>query len=160
MEGAAIGRAVAEEADRDLIGLAQPRRERGTGDESETAGDDAVGAEHPDRKIGDVHRAAFAATHAIGAREQLGDHRAHRRPFRERVPVPAMGRRDVVVAAQRGAHAGRNRFLTDREVCESRDFAGEKMPFDALFKDANADHHLQERSGERDLAVGERGIGR
>ena len=59
-----------------------------------------------------------------------------------RVPVPAMGRRDVVVAAQRGAHAGRNRFLTDREVCESGDFAGEEMPFDALFKDANADHHL------------------
>src|SRR6202140_4542475 len=50
VEGAAIGRAVAEEADRDLIGLAQPRRERGTGEESETAGDDAVGARHSDRK--------------------------------------------------------------------------------------------------------------
>ena len=60
VERSAIGRAVAEKTDRDLIGAAQFRRERGAGDQAEAARDDAIGAEHAHREIGDVHRAALA----------------------------------------------------------------------------------------------------
>ncbi len=148
MERPAIGRPVAEEADRDLIGLALHGAQRGARDQTETARDDAVRAQHPDREVGDVHRSALALADPRGAREQLGDHPAHRRSLGQRVAVAAVGRGDRVVGAQVGAGSRRDGFLTDRKVGETGDVTGEEVLLDPLLEHADANHRAQQREAE------------
>src|SRR5438067_4777740 len=109
-------RALAEEADGDLVGAAPLRGERGSGRDPRRAADDRVRAEVPVLVVGDVHRAALAAAVAGLLAEQLGEHPADLGSLREAVPVAAVRRRDPVLAPQRRAHADGDRLLTDVEM--------------------------------------------
>src|SRR5581483_10811603 len=113
-------RALAEEADRDLIRAAALRRERGPGGDAGRAADDRVRAEVAVLVVGDVHRAALAAAVARLLAEQLGEHPARLGALREAVTVPAVRRRDPVVPAERGAHADRDPLLADVQVRQAR----------------------------------------
>jgi len=111
-----LRRAVAEEADRDLAGLAVLGRPRGPERDREMRPDDRVGAHHPVLDAGQVHRAALATEQAGPAAEELGEDRRHGDPAGERVVVAAIRAERVVVAAHRRPEAGRHRFLAVAEV--------------------------------------------
>lgn len=116
-EGAAVDRAVAEEADRERVALAQHLlRMRRAHRDRQPGRHHAVGAQHADREIGDVHRAALAAVEARGLAEQLAHHACEVGALGQRVAVAAVGGREVVARAQVRADAGRHRLLPGRQV--------------------------------------------
>src|SRR5712692_9491158 len=113
-------RALAEEADGDLVGAAALRREGGAGGDPGRAAHDRVRAEVAVRVVGDVHRAALALAVAGLLAEQLGEHPGDVGALGQAVAVAAVGARDVVVLAQRRAHAHGDGLLSDVEVGEAR----------------------------------------
>ena len=91
MEGADIGGAVAEEADRDvLLPLVLRAPGRAAGDRQMRA-DDGVGAHHAVLDRGQMHRAALAAHQAVVALHQFAQHLRDRHAARQRVGVAAIG---------------------------------------------------------------------
>lgn len=119
-KGAAVDRAIAEEADGDVVARLQQllRMRRADGDR-QPCRHHAVGAEHADREIGDVHRTALAAVEARGLAEQLAHHPRQVGALGQRVAVAAMGGGEVVARAQMGADAGRHRLLPGGQVQRS-----------------------------------------
>ena len=97
VEQALSHRAVAEEADRDPVGLQALGGERRAGGDSRAAADDGVRAEVAGVRVGDVHRAALAFAVARFLAQQFGEHPVELRPLGEAVPVAAMRAGDVVV---------------------------------------------------------------
>ncbi|GIU86514.1 MAG: hypothetical protein KatS3mg009_1029 [Acidimicrobiia bacterium] len=147
VERARGDRAVAEERDRDRAVAAQACGPRGTDGDRQACGDDPVRAEDADPGIRDVHRAAAAAVGAVGAREQLGEHRERVESLGEAVPVPAVRRRDHVGRAQRPARADGGRLLADGQVHEAGHLACAVAGCDPLLEPAHDQHppvHLEE----------------
>ena len=116
VERADIGRAVAEEADGDvLVALVLRTQRRAAGDRQMRA-DDGVGAHHAVRGGSEVHRAALAAHQAVVALHQLTEHFLDRHAARKRVRVAAIGAEGVVAFRHRAAKARCDCFLAEREV--------------------------------------------
>src|SRR5918911_1122421 len=97
VEDALAERAVAEEADGDLLGTAHLRGHRRSGRDARRAADDRVRAEVAILVVGDVHRAALAAAVPGLLAEQLGEHAVDRGALGEAVAVAAVRGGDVVV---------------------------------------------------------------
>ncbi len=95
-ERALVGGAVAERAQRDLVGALVVARQRDAGGDRQVAADDPVAAHEAAREVEHVHRAAAPARAAVDAPEQLGHHVLGRRAAHERVAVRAVGGDQVV----------------------------------------------------------------
>src|SRR6185295_12731979 len=141
VEGALLHRAVAEEAEADLVGLleadpvAHARRHR------QVAAHDAVAAEVAAGHVVEVHAAALAPADAGGAAAQLGHEGAHVGAARDGVPVVAVVRDDVVVVAQQAHGAHPHRLVADVEVQEAADLALD-VELGAAFLEAPDEQHL------------------
>ena len=155
MEGALVDGAVAEEAERDVGRLAKGCGQRRARGEAEAAADDAVGAQHAEREVGDVHRAAAAGAGAGRLAVELGHHRADADALGDGVAVAAVGRGDQVARFERGAAAGRHRFLADIGMGEAGHLAREVVGEDALLEEPDAHH----RPVHRDQLVARGDIG-
>ena len=70
----------------------------------------------PTAHVAQVHGAAAAATDARLPPKQLGEEARQVDPFGQRPPVPAIGRRQIVVPCQLGAEADGHRLLANAEV--------------------------------------------
>ena len=139
-EGAAIDRAIAKETRHHHVFAKQPLALRRTGGNRQAGRHDAVGAQHADRKIGDVHRAALAVAGAAGAAEQLSHHRQWIGALGQSVAVAAMGAGNQVGPAQIAADAGRDRFLTDRQMRSAGDQPFLGGPVGGFLEGADARH--------------------
>ena len=151
-ERALVGAAVAGEGDRDLVGVPDLGGQADAADQRRAAADDAVGAEHPFRQVGDVHRAALAVAEAVALAVDLGHHALDVAALGDRVAVAAMRAGDVVVGAEVGADAGRDRLLARVEMHEARDLAGGELGVQALLELADRAHHAV---GLEQLVLGE-----
>jgi hypothetical protein len=123
VERALVDGALAEEGDGDAVLLQVLARQAGTGGQRHARADDRVGAEDALAGVRDVHRAALAAAQPGGLGEELGHHAVEVGALGEDVAVAAVGGGEVVVVAQRGAHAGGDRLLAERGVHEAGDLA-------------------------------------
>ena len=153
MEAPLVDAAVAEEGHGHLARAAVGGRERRAGRDAAARGDDAVRAEHAEREVRDVHRAAAAAAHAGGLPVELGHQPVEADALGDRVAVPAVGRRDVVVATQRGADTGGDGLLADVDVDEAGQLAGEEELLHALLEQADPHHRpvqVEHRVGGRE----------
>jgi hypothetical protein len=101
--------------------------------------------------VGDVHRAALPATVALLLAEELAEHAVDGGALGEAVAVPAVRARDVVVAAERLAHAHRDGLLADVEVREPRHLRAAVEAVDLLFEGADP-RHLRVHP-KRELAI-------
>ena len=140
MEGADVRRRVPERRDRHLVGSAHLRRPGTPRGDRQTAPDDAGRADEADAHVAEVHGAAAAATHARLTPEQLGEEAGQVDALRQRPPVPAVGRRQVVVGRQLGAEADGHRLLADAEVRRAVDEALVQQPADRLLAAADQEH--------------------
>ena len=123
VEGALVDGPVAEEADHDLVGLAQADGVAHARGERQVAADDAVPAEVAARHVVEVHAAALAAADAGGAAPQLRHQRPRVGPAGERVAVVAVGAEEVVVGPQQAHGPDRDGLLADVEMEEAADLA-------------------------------------
>src|SRR6476646_442417 len=96
------------------------------------------------RHVGQMHRAAFAMKHAVGAAEQLAHRRRHGRTTRERVRVAAIRAERVVVLTHGDGKAGRNRLLSEGQVARALDQVLQEEVIRALLEIAQLDHELIE----------------
>src|SRR6056297_136390 len=133
-------RALAEEADGDVAVAAPLGAQGGAGGDAGAAADDGVGAQVAVLLVGDVHAAALAAAVAVAAAEQLGEHPVQRGALRDAVTVAAVGAGDRVLAAQRLAHADRDRLLAGVHVRQAGHARGEVEVVGVLLEDADALH--------------------
>src|SRR5713226_8995521 len=162
VEEALTERALAEEADRNLIGAAVLRGEGGAGRDPGRAADDRVRAQVAVGVVGDVHRAALALAVAGLLAEQLGEHAVDVRALREAVPVAAVRRRDVVVLPQRRADADRDALLAAIEVREPGHLRASIQLVDLLLEQADLRHlpvHLEPRAVRHLLGRQRHGLG-
>src|SRR4051812_43022297 len=143
-------RALAEEADGDLVGSAELRAVGGAGGNAGGAADDRVRAEVAVLVVGDVHRAALAAAVTGLLAEQLREHPRDVRALRETVAVAAMRRRDPVVLAQCAADADGDRLLTDVQMREAGHLRAAVQIVRLLLEEADLRHppvHLERELG-------------
>jgi hypothetical protein len=116
-----VDRAIAEDVHHDPVIAQKPDamgRPRANGD---IGGDDAIRPKHTDREIRDMHRAALAAAAAALAAQKLFHHRGGVRALGERMTMPAMGRQEQIVAAERRHDAGGAGLLPDGQVNGAKD---------------------------------------
>ncbi len=147
VEGAFVHGAVAEEAEDDLVGLAQADAVAHAGGDGQVAAHDAVPAEVAPRHVVEVHAAALGAADAADLAAQLGEQGPGIGAAGEGVAVVAVRRDDVVVGAQQAHRADADRFLPDVQVQEAAD-----LPFDvelraALLEPPDEEHLLVECEG-------------
>ncbi len=154
MEAALVDAAVAEEGHGHLARAAVGGRERRAGGNAAARGDDSVRTEHAEREVRDVHRAAPTTAHAGGLPVELRHQPVEADALGDRVAVPAVGRRDVVVATQRSAHAGRDGLLADVDVDEAGQLAAEEELLHALLE--QPDPHHRPVYGEQGVGSGKR----
>ena len=91
VEGSLVRRAVAEEADADLVGSADVYREPGAAGDAVSGADDAVRAEYALVAVGYVHRASLALAVARLTAEELGHHQVQVSALGDDVAVAAVG---------------------------------------------------------------------
>ncbi len=152
-EGALVGGAVAEHAQRDLLGAAVVGGQRHAGGQREVAADDPVAAHEAVLAVEHVHRAAAAVGHALLAPEQLGHDLVGVGAARERVAVRAVGGDQVVLVAHRADGADDRRLLADREVEEAADLGLRVHLARALLEAADEHHRLEPLA--RGVALGQ-----
>ncbi len=143
MEGADVGRGLAEEADAELVAASILVGKRHAGRQRNVAADDPVPSQESGGGVEDMHRAALAARRPGRLPEQLGHYCAAGEPAGQRVAVFAVGADDVIVGSERGHDAHRHRFLADVEVAESADLA-ERVGLAGLFLEPPDQQHLAE----------------
>src|SRR5215211_4497847 len=154
VEDALAERALAEEADRDLVGTPRLGRERRAGRDAGRSPHDRVCAEIAVLVVGNVHRAALAAAVALLLAEELAEHTVDRRALRQAMAVAAVGARDVVVATERLADAHGDGFLTDVEMSQPWHLRAPVELVDALLEGADPLHLLVHPQGELRADVG------
>jgi hypothetical protein len=140
VEGADVGRAVAEEGERDGAGPALAGGEGGADRDRQVGADDRERAERPDRDVGQVHRAALAAAEPTLAAEDLGEGPIERRAHRQHRAVPAVGAGHRVALGKRRAGAGRDRLLPLAEVGGPAHQALREEALDPFLEGADLDH--------------------
>ena len=139
MEGADVGRAVAEEAHRHVLlslVLRAPRRAAGN---RQMRADDRVGAHDAVVGRGQVHRAALAAHQAVVALHQFAQHLLDRHAARQRVRVSAVGAKRQVARLHGGGKTGGDRLLAERQVARALDEVLQKQIERALLGLADLD---------------------
>ena len=144
VEGAGVGRAVAEERDRDARLVAELEGEAGADQRREPAADDGVRAEVAALDVVEVHRAAVAVRAALHLPVELSHQRVRVRPARERVAVGAVGRAEDVAVLHRGADPDLGGLLADRDVQEAGQLAGAEALLDLLLEPPDQEHLAQE----------------
>src|SRR5712692_6351694 len=154
VEDALPERALAEEADRDLVGAAHLRGHRSARRDSGRPADDRVRAEVSVLVVCNVHRAALAAAVARLLAEQLGEHAVGRGALRKAMTVTAMRAGDVVVLAECLADADGDGFLADVEVREARHLRAAVELVDALFEGTNRRHPAVRVEPSLDRGIG------
>ena len=144
MEGARVGRPVAEERDGDALLAAHLERESRSNDARKTAAHDGVRAQISDLEVVEVHRAAVAPAAAFDLAVQLGHDALHRSPLRDRVSVRSMRRGDHVLLRKSGANACRRGLLADRDMEEPGQLACAEAVLDLLLEAADQEHLAEE----------------
>ncbi len=153
VEGADIGRAVAEEGRRELAAAIELGRDAGADRNRQAAADDAEGADQALVDVGEVHRAADAAADTRCAAEQLGERRLGIHAAGDADAVAAIGVADIVILAEHDAGARRDRLLSLAEVGGAVDEALEVASLHLLLELADTDHHAEQ---VEPVLVGER----
>ncbi len=115
-EGALVGGAVAERAERDVVFASVVARQRDARRDRQVAADDSVAAHEAALEIKHVHRAAPSAGAAIDAPEQLRHHVSRWRSAHDRMAVRSVGRDQIVAPAQRPRGADDCGLLADRKM--------------------------------------------
>jgi hypothetical protein len=152
-----VRRAVAELAERDVLGPQVVGRQAHAGGDRQVAADDPVAAHEAVGQVEHVHGPATALRAAVDAAEQLGHDRVRVRPAGQRVAVRAVGRDEVVVVAHRAHRPEDRRLLADGQVQESADLGlGVHLP-GALLEAPDEQHGLQPLAGG--VRRGERALG-
>ncbi len=116
VEGADVGGAVAEEADRHVLVALVLRAPGGAAGDRQMRADDGVGAHHAVLGGRQVHRAALAAHQAVVALHQFAQHLLDRHAAGQRVGMAAIGAERQVAGLHRRREAGRHRLLPERQV--------------------------------------------
>ena len=142
VQGPLFSGAVAEEADRHLIGLVDLGGEPRATSERRSPTDDTVGAEHPLIHVSNVHRPAFALADAGGFAEQLGHHAAHVHPFGHAVAMPAVGGGHIVGVGEVRTDADGHRLFPGVQVHEAGNLALAELDLDPVLKGADELHPL------------------
>jgi hypothetical protein len=156
-ERALVGRAVAEHADGHLVAAEVVRGEAHARGERQVPADDPVAAHEAPLEVEHVHRAAAAVRDPVLAPEQLGHHAVGIGAPRQRVPVRAIGRDQVVLVAHRAHGADDRGLLADGQMQEPADLGLGVHLARALLEVADEHHGLQplpRRVGVRKLAMG------
>ena len=144
VEGADVGRPVAEERDGDPRLVTQPECEPRTRDGGQAAADHGVRAVVAALDVVEMHRAAVAVRAAFDLPVELRHHVVRVRPAGQGMTVRAMGRSEDVALLHRLAHPDRRRLLPDRHVQESRQLAGTEALLHPLLEAADEQHLPQE----------------
>ena len=121
VERSLVDRAVAEEAQADLVGIAEADAVADAGGQRQVAAHDPVAAEVAAGHVVEVHAAALAAADARELPAQLGEQQAGVRSPREGVAVVAVIRDEVVIGPHHAHGPDADRFLADVEVEEAAD---------------------------------------
>jgi hypothetical protein len=138
VEVAVVGRAVAEEGDRDAAdALQRERRARRGGD---AAADDPEAADQAVIEVDHVHRAGAAAADAGRAAEQLVEQALRIDADRERVPVPAVGPGHAVLGLQHRADPDGAGLLARVEVRRSVHLTSLEERLDRVLEAADQQH--------------------
>ena len=144
MERARVGRAVAEERDRDPLLAAELEGERGADDRRQPAAHDRVRAEVALLEVVEMHRAAVAARAALRLAVELGHDGVRVRSLGDRVPVGAVRRGDHVLQPQRRADARGDGLLADADVQEAGELARPEALLDLLLEAPDQQHLPEE----------------
>jgi hypothetical protein len=118
-----VDRAVAEEAERDLVRLAHADRVAHARRDRQVPADDAVSAEVAGRDVVEVHAPALAAADAVDLAAQLGHERSRVGAAGESISVVTVGGDEVVVGPQQAHRPHRHRLLPDVQVEKAADLA-------------------------------------
>ena len=149
VEGALIGRAVAEERDRELVRAELLCGERGAGRDRDPPADDAVCAEVALGRVGDVHRPAPSTAVPRLSSQELGEHLPEVRSFRDAVTVSAVRACDPVVVAQVRAHACGDRLFPGVAMDRPPDLVLAEKLRRSLLERTDGPHHPVELQGGR-----------
>ena len=141
VEGADVGRPVAEEGDGDLLGAAQHRRPGRPDGHREVGTDDGVRPEHAPLGLGQVHGSALGLAQPGRPAHQFGQTFLRRGPAGHRVVVAAIGGEHVVVRAECRARPHGDCLVTGGEVGRALDQAGHEQVVGGLLRSPD-DHHL------------------
>ena len=121
MEGADVGRPVAEEGEADRSGAEILGGERRAGRERKVRADDRERAERADAHVGEVHRAALAMAEAVRLAEDLRHRAVQRSPHREHGTVAAVGASHGVARSEHAARTDGDRLLPLTEMRAAAD---------------------------------------
>ena len=134
VQGALFGRAVAEETDRDLIGLPGLGRQPGPARQRRPAAHDAVRPQHPLVHVGDVHGAALTLTDAGRLAVQLGHHALHVHTLGDAVAVAAVRGGHEVRVGQIRADADRHGLFPGVQMHEAGNLPLAELDLDAVLE--------------------------
>ena len=140
VEGALIGRSVAEEADANLIGSPVAGGKACAYRDVVTGTHDTVGTQNALVGVGDVHGAALALAVAGFLAKQLRHHELQVAALGYDMTMTAMGAGDIIVIPQAGAHTGGDSFFAKVQMNKSGDLAISKQALCLALKFADADH--------------------
>jgi hypothetical protein len=155
VEGTFVRRAVAEEHHADTILFLHGDAHADAYGDRQATGHDAVGAEIAALDIGDVHRAAAPAAVPVFLAEELGEHACGIGALGDAVPVPAVRRKDVIVAAQWQRRTDGAGLLPDRQMHRAVDQAAHVAGLGRLLELADQMHLRKRRTQRRVVERGE-----
>ncbi len=143
VEGADIGGAVAEEADRDVLLALVLRAPGSAAGDRQMRADDGVGAHDAVFDGSQMHRAAFAAHQPVVALHQFAEHLLERHAARQRMGVAAIGAERQIARLHGGGAAGGDRLLAERQVARALHQVLQEQIEGALLGLANLDLHAK-----------------
>jgi hypothetical protein len=144
VEGADVGRPVAEEGDRNVRLAPQLESERRADRGRKPAADDGVRAHVAALDVVKVHRAAIAVRAALELAVQLRHYFVRRGPVCEHMPMGAVRGGHEVALFERAADADRDCLLTDAGVQEAGEVTGTETLHNLLLEAPNEQHLAQE----------------
>src|SRR5690242_6683148 len=142
--GALVGRALAEEADHDRLGLPHLERQRRTDRVGDAGRHHRRRAHHVHRRIDQVHRARLAAGTAVHLAVQLGHHALHIPALGEVERMAAIGAEQHIALLEMIADGRRDRFLADAEMHRTLDLVRGIEADDLLLDPADQIHRTVE----------------
>ncbi len=150
VERPVVDGSVAEERNRDIVLLQNPKAVPTTACLQDARPDDAAGSHHPDLGREQMHAAAATLRHSGLSSEQFGNQGFRFQPLAQRVSVPAMRAEDNVVIAQMSTHTRRDGFLANVGMAGSKNEPARVIAGELLFRLAN-DLHPAIQSESRGL---------
>ncbi len=138
VERARARRPIAKKDDADVLSALRLRGPRGARGERQIARHDAGRAQYAVRRVDQVHRAAAPAAQAGLPSQNFGESRLHIAALGKHVAMPAVTRKQHVLAAQLRADTDGDGFLPGRQVRESGDLARGCEPLNVTLEQAYA----------------------